>query len=922
MAPLIPVVTGLSPNEGPPGTKVTIRGEHFGNQANDLIGLKICGCDCLLSAEWKTPNKIIAITGPIKGKGDVVVTTRLGGQGTCSVTFKGYYETIGPMKETAVWIEEAPLFTWGRNALSPISYQQEDPLGLSTEGNEKKFPEDDLLEYFPDCGGDITADNFSPGWFLLVNHHGTSFSDLRAGLTHLRRKVEGQKEGQLSFLKANVSSVMDQLDTIVILKEKYENDTGVSGTEPTLNLEKAIKESEREARKLFDDVLARRDKAEQRQNALNVLNRFRLLFCLPCVIEQNVKKGDFEIVINDYLRVKNLFSKTEVPIFKTALDEIEKRIADLKRMLQTKLITMPITVDEQKRLIKYLITLEADYDPAWDAIYHHYEYIGARMQRCYEEHKKCEEALLDEFGKSKDSASKYSKYNAFPQDVNVVPENILFTEELCEVMSLLFPDLWRIGQAYFTEELHVKVGPGRQSDFKKLIVNVVRLFVRRVYAAIIPHLLEQSIGSNKEEYGVWSITDSDDMVKHWLPACLRRVRATYSSLIRLEIGVEPLDMIQSLILDLRVHCMAVLFQRTREHVTTLGNEEVWRVDFVTVAGNAAGRIGPAGDINGFIGITQFPIEFERAIQDVIQIVRDSVFTSEQREPSLLQNAKATKELDRQIEALLLSAHSVLLSLSQKRDQDDNDDCSGGVVSQLLGTPTNIYRKHSSHSNIPLYEHRLLTTLSNCRYTRTVILFNLETLFRSSIRPISATGSASGDVVDGRAPFAVCRKQMEQLERSILEQYLEEKCDPLVGTIEPSMYLDRFDWDTNITPTDIRPYAKECINNLIQVQSEVNSISPALIRSVLPQVVQTISEELYRLMSCVQCTFSTFGVQQARIDIAALQMCFKSYLTPTAQSFFKEALDALPTIPNADMLLVEDILKSSFERMRLQTLCLS
>lgn len=33
-----PVVTGLSPKEGPPGTKITIRGEHLGNSARDLVG--------------------------------------------------------------------------------------------------------------------------------------------------------------------------------------------------------------------------------------------------------------------------------------------------------------------------------------------------------------------------------------------------------------------------------------------------------------------------------------------------------------------------------------------------------------------------------------------------------------------------------------------------------------------------------------------------------------------------------------------------------------------------------------------------------------------------------------------------------------------------------------------------------------------
>lgn len=33
-----PIVTGLSPKEGPPGTKITIRGEHLGNSVRDFVG--------------------------------------------------------------------------------------------------------------------------------------------------------------------------------------------------------------------------------------------------------------------------------------------------------------------------------------------------------------------------------------------------------------------------------------------------------------------------------------------------------------------------------------------------------------------------------------------------------------------------------------------------------------------------------------------------------------------------------------------------------------------------------------------------------------------------------------------------------------------------------------------------------------------
>lgn len=67
----------------------------------------------------------------------------------------------------------------------------------------KKFPEDELIELFGEGSGDLTSEKFHPGWFLLQHHHATTLEDLKAGLAYLRRKVNSQKEGQLSFLKVN-----------------------------------------------------------------------------------------------------------------------------------------------------------------------------------------------------------------------------------------------------------------------------------------------------------------------------------------------------------------------------------------------------------------------------------------------------------------------------------------------------------------------------------------------------------------------------------------------------------------------------------------------------------------------------------------------------------------------------------------------
>ena len=101
-----PKVTGLSPNEGPPGTKVTLRGENLGVSYDDLIGLTICGVDCLMYSEWKSPSKILSRSGRCRGLGDIIVTTRSGGKGTCTVQFRGYEEVITATKESAVWVNE------------------------------------------------------------------------------------------------------------------------------------------------------------------------------------------------------------------------------------------------------------------------------------------------------------------------------------------------------------------------------------------------------------------------------------------------------------------------------------------------------------------------------------------------------------------------------------------------------------------------------------------------------------------------------------------------------------------------------------------------------------------------------------------------------------------------------------------------
>lgn len=54
-----------------------------------ISGLSICGHNCLLTAEWMSASKIVCRVGPAKDdKGEIIVTTKSGGLGTSTVSFK------------------------------------------------------------------------------------------------------------------------------------------------------------------------------------------------------------------------------------------------------------------------------------------------------------------------------------------------------------------------------------------------------------------------------------------------------------------------------------------------------------------------------------------------------------------------------------------------------------------------------------------------------------------------------------------------------------------------------------------------------------------------------------------------------------------------------------------------------------------
>lgn len=836
-----------------------------------FLGLKICGSDCLLSAEWKSPNKIIARTGPAKGKGDIIVTTISGGVGTSTVQFRAYHETIGPLKESAVWIEESPSqnFAWGRRTLAQSGLTQEDPLGLSIEGNEQKIPED-LRDLFPDASGDLSQENFSPAWFMLENHLATSFEDLKAGLAYLKRKVESQKEGQLSFLKSNAGSVIDQLDTLMNIRDKLQEDVKMYGSEPLNILEQSI-ESKRlyifpiyisnkcysliadsisESQKIFTDVLVRKEKADSTRSVLFALSRHKFLFCLPNTVDRRAKAGEYDIVVNDYSRAKNLFGKTELAIFRQVLEEVDQRILLIRRQLHEKVVKMPQSVEQQKKLIKALTSLELQQsgtpigdrlrntDPAWDAIEARAKYLEATFRQTFEQHAN-KDAATQEKTKSRDPSQ--------------APNRVNFCEEICDIAASQLPDLWRLGQLYFTGELRGPHDP-KPGDFKRMILNAIEKFCVYLRLTILIAADQRSL---RQSSGLsWPI-GSSSATHHflpWIPQCLRYTRIAYATLISLDLPSEALDIIQKLIDEVRLFCFSIIFKRATDRCKKLGAQETWEMS-----------------VEEYPGATMLPAELESLLVETLDEVQSVCMQPEAREGNLLEpHSDGQREVTQRLQELLSAFSGVIAELAYPSHDDDTPTHN---VSQLLGFPNT--QQPDSVSGVGSaavnWEQRMLCCLANYAYCNKSFFPHIGGLFVRYGYPLPTLA------------IETARYNVNQLFTNLLEEYVEHKGDPLVGTIEPSMYLGRFQWDheMEIGLGQLRPYAHECCDNLVGVFSEINSISPSLLRPILESIVQTISEELARLMSCVQ-RFSYTGAIQAHVDIRLLRDALENYANETAK----------------------------------------
>uniref|UniRef100_A0A8C6L6L2 Exocyst complex component 2 n=1 Tax=Nothobranchius furzeri TaxID=105023 RepID=A0A8C6L6L2_NOTFU len=881
-----PLVTGISPKEGTAWTKVTIRGENLGTGPADLVGLSICGHNCMLTAEWMSASKIVCRVGPAKDdKGEIIVTTKSGGLGTSTVSFKLLRpDRIGILEQSAVWVDEINYdMRRDRNkGLSPLSLGPSNPLGI--EIDKGNIPQKDLELVFPGMSGDFTSENFAATCYLIENHAGSSFEHLKLAASNLRKQATKKNEGSLGYVKGGLSTFFEAQDALSVIHQKLESD----GTEKvagsmTQQLEDILNRASDTADTLFQEVLGRKDKADSTRNALNVLQRFKFLFNLPLNIERNIQKVPCaELCVH-----KNRNTSTST----------KGQVQNENHMCLRFTATGPVPVRPA-----YLSDLHAPGDPAWKCIDAQHKRILQLMQNCRDGFINVGVGALDLEGDTRPSAlSRLSHSASLKRGGSLrsprpstwrfeTPPQVQFVEKLSDVVIGQLPNFWKLWISYVNGSLFSETGEKsgqvekskknarqRQNDFKRMIEELTSRLVKFIRGALLPTTMPPA---ELSLYGGWE--DKAELTGAWLTQIIHIVRACHEALSALEIPNDLLQVIQDLLFELRVHCLMMTLLHTTEDVKRLAEKEDWVVDNE--------------------GITSLPSKFEQCIVQMLQSLKEPL----EIKPGEINVLQLDQVQDQAAELGVSIMKAFINCLEQLSTKTDGDFGASRNVSVDLSSPDRFVAIPEGFS--PTSEQRLLIILSNCQYLERRTFLNLADRFEK--HGFTGTEKITQVSVDA----------VRELDRKLFEAYIERRADPIAGSLEPGIYAGYFDWRDCQTPAGVRDYLKEALVNIIAVHAEVFTVSKDLVPRVLSKIVESVAEEMCRLMQCVS-SLSKNGALQARLELCALRDAVATYLNPDSDSSFKLALESLPQLHSgADKKLLEDLLNSFKSSMQLQLTC--
>ncbi|KAL6729052.1 hypothetical protein Aduo_000144 [Ancylostoma duodenale] len=768
-----PTVTGLSPTEGTPGTQITIRGENLGTDQNDLLMLFICGTDCLHTAKWKTDKKIVARLGQAnRGLGEVKIATKSGGRGICNVKFRVFIAQVGPLEESAVWVDETQTVP-GREAVRTVAQTTEERDALGLKPTTKKMDPALLSKMFPDGSGNIRMESFNPQWYLLEHHSETPIEDLREALKNMQLAKADEAKKSEQMHKANLYSLISCVDSLAALHDELERSNKAGEFAVIKQIGNQIAEARVKAESVFKDVLSRKDRADATRNALSVLTRFKFIFFLSKTIDDNMKKGEYLTILNDYMRAKSLYKDTEVPLFKEVMVHLDAKMDRFKEELKHKLIDTSASFEEQSKLIKYLKILEPDSDPTWECITAYHCWLEDILWKLQEEH----------FKKALEAEKTAQDHRFALVETN---ERQLFVSSLVSILMNKLQSFWKLSNTYTTND---ERWTQRQDDINQMLINTINVSSWLILNALVPKALPDDVIKRYEAQFVRWPEMLPPVNRTVLTQSLKTLRSFISSLLEAQFTTTHVQPLIELCMTVRLKVVSDVIDKGVENICALGAKENWKQDF---SSSIAAK-------------TALPDFYENEVFDCLSAVRDALATTGYPGEACLFSRERFRSTLVDIFVHLITAvrHCFDRLLNLRADLKKPQDL-------------DLNRKDDEKSH--LTTKKLLISICNLE-------FILENALRNIHKRMFDCGVKYADEVHEKA-----KAKLSLYRQTLVRCYIMIKSSAFSSLIDSANY-------EYIPDDDVSDYAKEMMMCCVLQQAELELCSPQLTSECLQATVQ-------------------------------------------------------------------------------------
>lgn len=678
---LEPKVTGLSPMTGPPGTKITVRGENLGQSSDDIIQLTVSGADCLPYLEWKSTKKITVRCTKTIGSGDIIITTKSGGLGTCDVQFNCHEQVVGRTDESAVWIDDM----------------------AETQTSERE------TIIVPGTGEDYLSDLYStmfePHLYLVQNYANADLRELEQLRENLKQNLTIRKDSErnssddsLALYKTNLPVIMECLRILEHLSKliTMSKDSSID------NIVKLINDTLSRTHEVFDPLLAQKDLVGNIESAMQVFKQNETLFSLPAAIENSIASRDYDFVIMktfdvlSRLDTMNIETSLKNRIHKDVTGKIEKLRSCIERQLYESCRDTSGTrnLEEVKKLIYHLNKLDpgTQFD-VWSAL------------------TEISTSLVDNLTER----SNYFSASAADQekiDLNSdkLPLVVQFVQAAMSIFHNTFYDVLALGQSYFdlndefackgSNELRQK----RLYEFEEaMVVGPVNHLCSLLRGALVP---DQDRSSS-----TWPEIETKKYVGN-LKDVLQYVITCYNHLnkVNLPKRARPaLEDFKELVFEVRGRSLAILFEdASRYNKDQLYQLENWFTE-----------------VDDFYGArTEMPLIFEKKVIETLHTANDAIFmTKIPDEQSMLKRVDVQASIKELAQGLIKSFTDTL-----DRALTDTKECDSEANHSIVAIKNPNRDAPSRYVPESKYCNRLLITICNCQFTRDQIFPRLQDEF--------------------------------------------------------------------------------------------------------------------------------------------------------------------------------------------------